>query len=289
MSERSVGRYLENNCFLAIVIATLIITASLFTTSPNSEPRQAAAQEKTESTATEQKKPESTWEFWTKTTTDPVAAYTGVLAVFTLALVCVSAIQIYFLIRSDKTARITAEAALASNNQTRDLFIAETRPWLNLSDPEIHISDDMNEVYFTIKADNIGKTPAKLAEVRIKVMRSEITVPGSSAIINFCSSMKEGSQRIGHQRAVFPETCCRLKAINDTKINTVGKGGDFFRLVYCATYQAMDSANFFRSGGEILFKISDVGNFARPLYDTSVKGRFRPVHFTSNSGVTFAD
>jgi hypothetical protein len=48
---------------------------------------------------------------WNRTWDDPVAFYTFVLSIFTGLLAIVSAIQIGFLIRSDKTARIAAEAA----------------------------------------------------------------------------------------------------------------------------------------------------------------------------------
>ena len=63
--------------------------------------------------------------FWEKTTTDPVAVYTGLLAVFTFALVSVSAVQITYLIKADNRAaaadnraveaekRIASAAALA--------------------------------------------------------------------------------------------------------------------------------------------------------------------------------
>jgi hypothetical protein len=48
---------------------------------------------------------------WNRTWDDPVAFYTFVLSIFTGLLAVVSAIQIGFLIRSDQTARIAAEAA----------------------------------------------------------------------------------------------------------------------------------------------------------------------------------
>jgi hypothetical protein len=48
---------------------------------------------------------------WNRTWDDPVAFYTFVLAIFTALLAIVSSTQIVFLIRTDKTARIAAEAA----------------------------------------------------------------------------------------------------------------------------------------------------------------------------------
>jgi hypothetical protein len=51
---------------------------------------------------------------WDRTWEDPVAFYTFVLSIFTGLLAIVTATQIVFLIRADRTARITAEAAKKS-------------------------------------------------------------------------------------------------------------------------------------------------------------------------------
>ncbi len=52
---------------------------------------------------------------WIRTWDDPVAFYTFILSIFTALLAIVSAFQIIFLIRADKTARITANAAKESS------------------------------------------------------------------------------------------------------------------------------------------------------------------------------
>jgi hypothetical protein len=49
--------------------------------------------------------------FWDWTTHDAVSFYTFVLAIFTGVLGCVALIQLHFLNRADKTARVAAEAA----------------------------------------------------------------------------------------------------------------------------------------------------------------------------------
>jgi hypothetical protein len=51
---------------------------------------------------------------WDRTLDDPVAFYTFVLAIFTAVLAIVAFTQIGFLIRSDKTARVAADAAKLS-------------------------------------------------------------------------------------------------------------------------------------------------------------------------------
>jgi hypothetical protein len=64
----------------------------------------------------DQKHEESLWD---KTTSDPTALYTLLLAIFTAALAGASIFQGYFLIRADRTARTTADAALAAANAAK--------------------------------------------------------------------------------------------------------------------------------------------------------------------------
>lgn len=99
-----------------------------------------------------------------------LAEYTGWLAALTGFLVLASIIQGVFLLRADKTARINAEnakdtvtATREANNLTRDIFIAEQRPWLlwRITSPTVvtpagrHLRID---VFGEI--ENIGRTPA---------------------------------------------------------------------------------------------------------------------------------
>ena len=51
---------------------------------------------------------------WERTTNDPIAFYTLLLAVFTGGLTFASIWQGYFLVRADKTARTAADAALTT-------------------------------------------------------------------------------------------------------------------------------------------------------------------------------
>jgi hypothetical protein len=65
--------------------------------------------------------------FWRRTADDPLALYALLLALFTLALVVVSAIQIAFLIRASRTSRIGAEAARKSAEATAALVDVASR------------------------------------------------------------------------------------------------------------------------------------------------------------------
>jgi hypothetical protein len=64
-----------------------------------------------------------------------------------------------------------ADTAAQANKDARDHFVLEQRPWLALGRPNISAGDDDGEVqiYCTVDAENIGKTPAFEAELQIKV------------------------------------------------------------------------------------------------------------------------
>jgi hypothetical protein len=145
--------------FRIIVFATLTIVAAFFA-SPIS--KQANEQAKSESCDPQygEKCPKS---FWEKTADDPVATFTAVLAIFTFILAGVSIVQIYYVGKADKTARDAANAAINSNKLTRDLFISDKRPWLNISvyiSGPVTFTDDGISITITVVATNIGNTPA---------------------------------------------------------------------------------------------------------------------------------
>ncbi len=98
------------------------------------------------------------------TAEDRIATYTLWLALFTFALVAVSSVQIRFLIRADKTARITAEAA---GMQARAAISVElpvvfvTGVVLRASSSSgVEVNLPTVKCRFHIRYDNYGRTPA---------------------------------------------------------------------------------------------------------------------------------
>jgi hypothetical protein len=106
-----------------------------------------------------------------------IADYTFWLSAFTLALVVVSAFQYFFLLRADKTARITADAAKRSADAAvaaeRGRFfvvvgphnfhkvVALSRQWP--ASPSMPIID--RRLLITYGFKNYGKTPAVIREI----------------------------------------------------------------------------------------------------------------------------
>lgn len=95
---------------------------------------------------------------------EALVRYTYWLALLTGGLVLVSAGQGFFLLRADRTARITAEAAQA---QTYNFSKLE-RPYLYVFNPEgIELKADVEDPFYYVEYDvaNYGKTPATIESV----------------------------------------------------------------------------------------------------------------------------
>jgi hypothetical protein len=163
MRRRSLRRHLKNACIRLIALSSLALMAAVFMTGPDRQSGYGASQEQAKQGASASKPPT----FWERTESDPVAAFTGVLAVFTLALVVVSAVQIYFLTLADKNSRAAAQAAIESNKITRELFVAEKRPWIKVDAgvPKLIVEpmyedDGRITIQLSLVLSNIGDSPA---------------------------------------------------------------------------------------------------------------------------------
>ncbi|MET4173838.1 hypothetical protein ABIB99_004938 [Bradyrhizobium sp. LA6.1] len=95
---------------------------------------------------------------------EALVRYTLWLAILTGGLVMVSAGQGYFLLRADKTARISAEAAQAQTHN----FSKLERPYLYVFNPKgLQLKEDVEDPYHYVEYDvaNYGKTPATIESV----------------------------------------------------------------------------------------------------------------------------
>src|SRR6202035_4014094 len=102
-------------------VMAFALGSSLFSILPTNQPSHTEQADCAPNGACDKERaPKSLWErvtiIWDRTFDDPVAFYTLVLGIFTALLVAVAGIQIRYLIRTDKTARISAEAAKKSDD-----------------------------------------------------------------------------------------------------------------------------------------------------------------------------
>lgn len=115
------------------------------------------------------------------TSEDRIADYTWWLSAFTLALVVVSAVQIGFLIRADKTARLSADAAKAS----ADALPKTERAFVFCQNiPEMTILDERKiPTTFIYRPEwrNSGTTPTKRMTVRTNWAKHRGDLPNDFA------------------------------------------------------------------------------------------------------------
>jgi hypothetical protein len=173
----------------AIVFAVCIVALMFFYASPSSTP-QAPYQQHSEKNEPVQNKRETEKPFWQKATTDPVAAFTLFLVIFTAVLSGVSVIQLRLLMRGETIATNTAQAAKdsadAAQKSANAAIAMVPRAWLYveidpLSRPKVsYITGFVGEglrsfnVEIPIKIRNVGKAPALIKEIK-----SSLFVPKS--------------------------------------------------------------------------------------------------------------
>jgi hypothetical protein len=248
---------------LAVVIITIGMT---FWSSPTRQERANEQQQTFEATPAKENVNQG---FWEKTTDDPVAYFTVWLVGFTGVLAFVSIFQGVMLLRADKT--------------TRDLFSADQRPWINLSNPKIRVSDDKSAMRFTVGAKNIGKTPAFAVEVRAKAFKCKLPSPNIESVKEFARTLNAPSKWKNFRRAIFPDADAVLRAFDNLEIDT-GKGGDFVRTTYCVTYFANGDPKIYRTAGEVIFSFKSIDS------TDNIEGDWFAVSgFVNNVGVTYAD
>jgi hypothetical protein len=91
---------------------------------------------------------------------DRIADYTALLAWFTGVLALVSFMQGFFLYRSDKTARIAANAARDSADIAADTAKKQLRAYVNVAGAQVYNLNKANGRYIVVETQNFGQTPA---------------------------------------------------------------------------------------------------------------------------------
>ena len=158
--------------FGALVAIALALLLGFATAKGTGQPTDQQAQNHTNSAAVNQSPPSES--FWQWTTHDAVAFYTFVLSLFTGALVLVSAVQIWFLIRADKTARISADAAKASADvipqlERPHLYIEKLKVFYSVAIPGYEPRPPASPPRVTFTIRNYGRTPANIGEATFRI------------------------------------------------------------------------------------------------------------------------
>ncbi len=175
-----------------LIVAFLIAMPCFGLCSPQEPPQAEHTQESNKhanASSDEQQITKSIWQrisiIWDRTWDDPVAFYTFILSIFTALLAIVSFTQIYFLTRSDKTARIAADAAKeAAEASARQASIAENaltqleRPYVFIFGVRgIQQDRDSRDFFVEFTVANYGKMPAIIEALHIGFDKSDCAEP----------------------------------------------------------------------------------------------------------------
>jgi hypothetical protein len=184
MPRRSFGRYLKSNLIRIIAASALMILAAIFATQHDRQDGSRESNGEANASATREK---PKIPFWQRTADDPVAIFTAVLAGGTLALFGVAIIQIYFLTKADKTARISADAAKQSADVAERSLEQVSAPYLDVTitpKAAIHhliggaiVVDFMHDIFAEYTLNNYGQSPAIVLEIYQYCVRM-LGIPG---------------------------------------------------------------------------------------------------------------
>jgi len=175
--------------------------------------------------------------------------FTGALAVSTLGLWVVTFIGIgkqgRETRRSMRIAKDAANAAVESNKISRELFVAEQRPWVNVqveARGDLLVYSTGAHVDITIKMSNIGRSPALKVYIDAIIYCGNNIVSLEDAFYGFCAAHIIPRSKIALQfgRSVFPnqeierKTQARCTAKHIRMANT---GGIIVPFIFvCAHY-----------------------------------------------------
>jgi hypothetical protein len=176
------------------------------------------------------------------------------------------------------------QVTIKSDEQTRELFSTEHRPWLIPRFPEVEISSDGSSVRFGVSAQNIGKTPAFCSEVRITATRSQIAARSVRRVKDFALTLTTSSQWDDWQETIFPGDAGRISAQEDTEIHISGGSGSAVRIVFCVTYSSGTDPTIKRSAGEVFFNNRQIDGL-----DRREDGWFKVLLRDHDFRVTYAD
>ncbi|SNZ01731.1 hypothetical protein [Flagellimonas pacifica] len=127
--------------------------------------------------------------------TNPTELYTLGLLIFTVVLAIISAIQIFLFIQSNRQATRASEAALSaaeaaveSNDISRQIMIAEQRPWIkhevNIGGPLSYTAEKGWHFPLEYSLTNIGKSPGTMVSFYAQMIPFNISVYPKGSIVN---------------------------------------------------------------------------------------------------------
>jgi hypothetical protein len=225
----------------ALAFAICLVALMFFYGSPSatSQPpqQQHAEENKAVKNQSEADKP-----FWGKATTDPVAAFTLFLVIFTAILSAVGVIQLKMLTRAETVAEKTAQAAKDSADIAKQALIAGQRAFISVNfRPSAQKSIKDGNIYaygFTPVWFNAGNTPTRKMENHINIHVFDKEIAGDWDFPNLWSAKVPAEKRGPIPLGVSPKNIVdgQSLAIDVKTIQDVIDGKKFLYFWGSATY-----------------------------------------------------
>jgi hypothetical protein len=277
----------------AVAFAICLIVLMFFYGSPSATPQPPQQQHAEENKAVKNQG-EAEKPFWEKATTDPVAAFTLFLVIFTAVLCAVGVIQLNMLTRAETVAEKTAQAAKDSAEVASKTLIATQRPWIY---PEVGVGSDLvlddegAKVTFAYILRNSGNTPATNVDVQVKFFAFQLgkdtgTTPNftvvipqtdpAAELIKFCNDLTATSEGMAKANWLSGFPIFQGRELGDRVAVTIAKAEiDAAReqsaykslipiLLFCVTYRFPFDTKSHHTG--LIFQLfrSDQENAGRP-------------------------
>jgi len=144
----------------AFAFVVALVTVGLLR--PTDQSHQQEYRQSSEASTQQRALEDESWEtLWKRTKSDPVAFFTAVLSVTTAALFILSLVQIWFLIKADRTANISAKAATEAAEIAKKSLVAANRAWLSPTNAILtKPMEDGLPIRIQIRIVNVGREPA---------------------------------------------------------------------------------------------------------------------------------
>ncbi len=248
----------RNLLYRSLVFATLVWAAvgfGLYTQPRASEPKKQGTLD-LDTVVVEARKG-----FWAKTNDDPTAFFTGALAALTAVLATVGVVQIYFLRRTDETARTSAEAAIISARAAEKALEGTDAPFIFPfaraydagKDPSPPGRNSLGFACYELR--NLGRSPAIVREVYHGLLKSNFVPPPVSfpppqtnLFMDTVVAAGESSQtwRFAQGSVIEGKIPLVVFLVGQVRFNDVF--GNYFITGFCFAYREADKV-FYAIGG----------------------------------------
>jgi len=221
---------------IGVALISFFIAWSEVAQAPNNESSNRPSQQETSQSVQDNKGDGHNWVSWPERfayTEDSLAQW--LMALFAVVAALISLIGVKWVRDTLIESRKTADQARIANEQARDLFVSENRPWLKVlsaTPSSLHLGEGPENFYLDIQIKNLGASPALNVEAHIKVVHQILPIVFASEVAEFASQCIPKKPSALSNHGVFPGDETRVFGSDDDIGNMRGNA------IVCITYRS---------------------------------------------------